>query len=171
MRQLFIVLIFIVAMVGCMEVQEWPYCKNHIVAVVLSSFLEIDENEDSYFFTKIHGNEKFKYLDWMFADTDGITEADPAYFELAAKLRQKLMQGHADMFYACDDDSELFLCIDYDADETISNEYKPGTLSWRWCLLYPYLYVKYDLHTHKYVEIGSGHVDGAKIEEYMRKVS
>ena len=171
MRRLFIALILIAEMAGCMHVQKRPYCKNLIASVVLSSFLENGESESASLFTRIHGLEKLKYLDRMFADTDGITEASP-YFNLGAKLLQKLLQGHADVFYACDDNVEVFLCIDYDADETLSRECedKPGTTLWRWHLLYSYLYAKYDLHTHKQIEIDSRVVDGFRIEYYQMKV-
>ena len=160
-------LILIAAMSGCIHVQERTYCKNHIAATVLSIFREIDRDGSAYLFSKISAHDSLKYLERMFADTDGIAEADPAYFELGAKLRRKLMQGDADMFYASDDGRAVFLCIDYDADETNSHEYNQGTLCWRWSLLYPYLYVKYDLHTHKYIEIGTGDVSGEQIEDYQ----
>ena len=135
-RQLFVVLIFIVAISGCMHVPERPYCKNHIANATLSYFRGIEEDNSTYIFSKINGYDKLKYLDRMYADAEGISEGDPAYLELKAKLRQKLMQGNADMFYACDDDSEVFLCVTYDVDERLSREYEPETVTWRWCLLY-----------------------------------
>ena len=169
MRQLFVVLIFIVAISGCMHVPERPYCKNHIANATLSYFRGIEEDNSTYIFSKINGYDKLKYLDRMYADAEGISEGDPEYLELKAKLRQKLMQGNADMFYACDDDSEVFLCVTYDVDERLSREYEPETVTWRWCLPYPFFNVTYDLSTHKFVEIGFGYVSGWDIEHLQNE--
>ena len=169
MRQLLAVLMLIVAMSGCIHMPGRPYCKKHIANATLSYFRDIEEDNSTYSFSKINGYDKLKYLDRMYADSEGISEADPAYLELMAKLRQKLMHGNADMFYACDDDCEVFLCVTYDADETNSREYAPGTVTWRWCLLYPFFHVTYDLNTHKFVDMGFGYVSGWHIEDYLKE--
>ena len=169
MRQLLAVIMLIVAMSGCIHMPGRPYCKKHIAYAALSYFREIEEDNSTYIFSKINGYDKLKYLDRMYADAEGISEADPEYLELEAKLRKKLMQGNADMFYACDDDYEVFFCVDYDADETDSREYESGSLMWRWCLLYPFFHVTYDLHTHKFVEMGYGDVPGKDVEDYQKE--
>ena len=169
MRQLLAVIMLIVAISGCIHMPGRPYCKKNIANAALSYFRDIEEDNSTYIFSKRNGEDKFQCLDRMFADTDGFSDAYPECSVLEAKLRKKLMQGNADMFYACDDDYEVFFCVDYDADETNSREYESGSLTWRWYLLYPFFHVTYDLHTHKFVEMGYGDVSGWDIEGYLKE--
>ena len=164
MYRLVITGFIISVMSGCIQERQRPYCKDDIVAALFSCHPVRDGDESPYVFEKICDHENILFLERMFADVEGINEADPAYFEIKASLCKKLMQGYADMFYTRDDDSEVFLCLDYDADETNSRDYDYGTLLWRWYLSYPYLYVKYDAQNHKYQEICLGFVSGAEID-------
>lgn len=157
-------------LIGCACVSVWPYSCDDISNAVLFALREANGVESTWVFRKIVRGNCLSYLERMFLDEGGISEADPEYFVVKQDLRQKLLRDEAGMFYACQNDNEVFLCIDYNADETNAKGLEEGSLLWRWQLLYRYLYVVYDANLEKYCEICTGFISGEEIEDYHLKM-